>query len=463
MNRGSRVAKASLVEIDLPDFGMPEARPEIPAATYIARLQRLRERADSAGYHRLVIYSDREHSANLAWLSGFDPRFEESLLVIGPTGDPAVLVGNEDGGLAAQAPLRMRSILFQDFSLPGQPRDRSRTLAEILSGEGIGAGGRVGLIGWKTYGRPERSDVPSYIVDELRALVGSDGSVENATELLIDNAMGLRTVNEVAELAALEYAACQTSGGVRNLIYNLKPGMAEAEAVRLLNWNGMPLSCHVMLTAGPRATYGMLSPGDRKMERGDRFTTAMGIWGSLTCRAGFLVEDAGELPKPISDYVDRLVAPYFEAVAEWYEALHVGQAGGTLFDIVRRHIGDPFFGVALNPGHLIGLDEWINSPIAAGSEVELRSGMAMQVDIIPATGTDYFTTNIEDGIALADTTLRAELASAYPEAWHRIQARRTFMQRQLGISLHADVLPFSNIPAFLPPFLLNPRLAMAIS
>ena len=28
--------------------------------------------------------------------------------------------------------------------------------------------------------------------------------------------------------------------------------------------------------------------------------------------------------------------------------------------------------------------------------------MALQCDIIPATGTDYFTTNIEDGIALAD-------------------------------------------------------------
>ena len=35
--------------------------------------------------------------------------------------------------------------------------------------------------------------------------------------------------------------------------------------------------------------------------------------------------------------------------------------------------------------------------------------MAFQVDIIPATGTDYFTTNIEDGIALADAALRAEL------------------------------------------------------
>ena len=31
--------------------------------------------------------------------------------------------------------------------------------------------------------------------------------------------------------------------------------------------------------------------------------------------------------------------------------------------------------------------------------------MALQVDIIPATGTPWFTTNIEDGIAIADQAL----------------------------------------------------------
>ena len=92
----------------------------------------------------------------------------------------------------------------------------------------------------------------------------------------------------------------------------------------------------------------------------------------------------------------------------------------------------------------------------------LRSGMAFQVDIIPATGTDYFTTNIEDGIALADDELRAAFAAAYPGAWARIEARRAFMAESLGIPLHADVLPLSNIPAYLPPFLLAPGKAMTL-
>jgi hypothetical protein len=89
--------------------------------------------------------------------------------------------------------------------------------------------------------------------------------------------------------------------------------------------------------------------------------------------------------------------------------------------------------------------------------------MALQVDIIPATGTDYFTTNIEDGVALADASLRGTLAERFPDAWDRIAARRHFMAEALGIDLHPDVLPFSNLAALLPPFLLRPDRAMTLA
>jgi Xaa-Pro aminopeptidase len=430
---------------------------------YVDRLARLRDRMDQAGYERIVIYADREHSANLAWLTGFDPRFEEAILVVAPTGEPAILVGNECYGTAGAAPLPMRRHRFQDLSLPSQPRDRSRPLADILDEEGVRPGTRIGVIGWKPYAERGMLDIPSFLADDLRGVVGPGGAVENANTLLIDAADGLRVINEVEQLAAMEAAACTTSSGVLSLIRGLRPGLRERDAVALLGWDGTPLSCHLMLTAGPRAAYGLLSPGDRAIERGDPFTVAFGIWGALNCRAGFVVESADQLPDGVGDYVDRLVGPYFAAVAEWYGALHIGQTGGALHDIIARHLADPFFGIFLNPGHQIGLDEWVNSPIRAGSTIELRSGMAFQVDIIPATGTPYFTTNIEDGLALADADLRDAFAARYPDAWSRIQARRSFMADQLGITLHPDVLPFSNIPAFLPPYLLRPSLAMTMA
>jgi hypothetical protein len=461
MNTATR--KAALADVELPDFGMPAAEPLLPAPIYSARVERLRARMDERGYDRLVVWADREHSANVAYLTGFDPRFEEAVLVIGRSGDPAMLVGNECFATAEAAPLALRCLRFQDLSLPAQPRDSSMPLAQILGAEGIRAGTRVGVIGWKTYASRDTMEAPAFLVDELRRATAPAGLVENATDLLIDAADGLRVINEVEQLAAFEWAACQTSNGVRRLLTGLQPGMTEREAVRLLDWNGAPLSCHLMLTAGPRARFGLLSPGDRTIERGDPLTTAFGIWGALNCRAGFVVEDASELPAEIGDYVERLVVPYFSAVVEWYEALHVGQVGGVLQEIVDRHLGDAFFGVFLNPGHQLHLDEWVNSPVFPGSTIELRSGMALQCDIIPATGTAYFTTNIEDGLALADESLRAEFAGAYPEAWARIEARRAFMIDTLGIDLHPDVLPFSNLAAHLPPFLLRPDRAMAMA
>jgi len=454
---------ARLAQIEVPDFGMPDVEPLLPPSLYVERLHRLRTAMDRRGYDRLVVWADREHSANLAYLTGFDPRFEEAMLVVALDGDPAVLVGNECAGMAAAAPLPMRCVTFQDMSLPAQPRDASAPLRSILDDEGIGSGSHVGVVGWKTYDTRATIEAPAFLVDELRRAVGSSGLVENATDLLIDPADGLRVVNEVDQIAAFEWAACQTSDGVRRVLKGLGPGMTERECARLLAWNGAPLSCHLMLTAGPRAALGLLSPGDRPIERGDPFTIAFGIWGALNCRAGFVVEDASELDAGIHDYVERLVAPYFQAVADWYAALHVGQVGGELQRVVDRHIGDPFFGVHLNPGHQLHLDEWVNSPVHAGSRVELRSGMALQCDIIPATGTRYFTTNIEDGVVLADDTLRTEIASAYPAMWSRITARRAFMADVLGIELHPDVLPFSNLAAQLPPFLLRPDHVMTLA
>lgn len=459
--RHSRTARSATME--LPDFGLPSAMPTLPESIYASRSDRARAAAREREYDVLVVYADREHSANLSHLSGFDPRFEEAILFIGADSDPLMLAGNECVGMAEAAPLPMRVERFADLSLTGQPRHHGRSLEAIIAAEGVTSGARVGVAGWKSYSDRRWLEVPSFLVDALRTAVGPGGLVENASDIFIDARTGLRATNEIEQLAAFEYAACHTSEGVKRLLFGLEPGMREDEAVTLLRWTGAPLSCHLMLSSGPRASLGLLSPTDRRIERGDRFTTAFGIWGALDCRAGFVVEGADELPAAIRDYEERLVGPYFEAVAEWAEALRVGQTGAVLQEIIDRRLGDPFFGIFLNPGHLLGLDEWVNSPIFAGSSIELRSGMALQVDIIPATGSDYFTSNIEGGIALADAELRTAFAGTYPEAWSRIEHRRSFVNDHLGISLHEDVLPFSNIPFYLPPFLLRPDRAMTLA
>lgn len=468
MTAQRRVAR--LATPKLPDFGMPQSEPVIPAETYAARLAALRARARQAGYDALLIYGDREHAANLAWVSGFDPRFEEALLVIAGEEQPALLVGNEGWGYAEISPIRPRRVLYQTFGLMGQPRDRSATLRKTLEDCGLRAGMNVGVVGWKYFGADESEDpqhwldVPSYIADTVRQLAGDPARVRNATGLLMDAGDGLRVINDVDQLAMFEYAACHTSTAVRSVVFGLRPGMTEHEAVKLMGLAGLPHSCHLMLSAGPRARLGLCSPSMRRIERGEPFTTAFGVWGALNCRAGWVAESEADLPAEVRDYVPKLVAPYFTAIATWYETIGIGVPGGAVFDVIERHLGDPFFGIFLNPGHQLGnIDEWVNTPIAKGSTIPLRSGMAFQVDVIPATGTAYFTSNIEDGIALADEALRAAFAERYPQAWQRIQARRKFMIEALGIRLKPEVLPFSNLAGYLPPFLLSPERAMVMA
>ena len=149
------MARARLAEVDLPDFGMPEERPELPASLYPARVTRLCERADARGYDRLVVYADREHSANLAYLTGFDPRFEEAILVVGPTGDPAILVGQRVLGDG-----RRRAAADAAPPVPGPqpaepaPRPVAAAGRDPRPTRASGPAAGSGVVGWKTYARP---------------------------------------------------------------------------------------------------------------------------------------------------------------------------------------------------------------------------------------------------------------------------------------------------------------------
>src|SRR5229473_7573599 len=136
--------RVELAEIVLPEFGRPREDPTIPAATYEARIAAVRQRASDAGYDVLMVYADREHFANLAYLTGFDPRFEEALLILTQDQTPTLLVGNEDMAYTAISPIDLRPVLFQTFSLLSQPRSSSAPLATILRNAGLTGGKRVG-------------------------------------------------------------------------------------------------------------------------------------------------------------------------------------------------------------------------------------------------------------------------------------------------------------------------------
>lgn len=454
-----------LAEITLPEFELPRDKPVVPPSTYVARVEAVYAKMVERGLDAVAIYGDREHFANTQYLTGFDPRYEESLLLLVPGRTPLILVGNESVAYASGTPYPIEVIRQSKFSLVGQPDPDDLTLSQQLRDAGFGEPGvrRIGIVGWKSFsgaGTEGWIDVPHFIVSEIAALAGH---VEHASDLFVGGGDGLRLVNDVDQIAYFEFAASHGSQAVRRLLTGIRPGMTELEASALMQPILLPFNYHPTMLSGPVNTrYGVASPGSRVMELGDRVCAGIGYWGSNTARAGYLAEDASQIPGAERDYVERVVTPYYATAAAWLETIRIGLTAGELYDVTASRIGDDFHNVFLNPGHFIHLDEWPSSPVAEGSDVEFRSGNAIQLDIIPGPA-DYQNSQIEDGIALADEGLRAELAAKYPDAWSRIQGRRAMLKDTFGIEVHDEVLPLSNTIGYLAPFWLAPNVAMVRS
>lgn len=460
--------KHHLIEIEWPDFGIGHRPPVPPVNEFERRLVLVRTAMERRALTHLVVYGDREHFANLAWLTNIDPRFEEMLLVIGPAAKPLIIVGNECEGCLPFSPLYraglLRSERYPTFSLLDQPREGSRSLREILAGEGIGGTSQIGCVGWKYFSSSEAPagrlalDVPSFIADALRELAGYE-RVENVTDLFMHAAQGLRATVSAHEIAYFEYTNAKAAEAVKRMLFGVRPGLRDHDVFRLAQWDGEPLGCHPTFASGDMP--GLCGPTGRMLNRGEPLSLNLCYWGGNICRSGWIAESAEYLPAPARDYVDAFAGPYFAVMGEWFARLKIGTPGGELHALIAEKLPFEKFGIFLNAGHLIHLDEWLSSPIYDGSIIPLRSGMVMQVDVIPSSPI-YTSTRMEDGVVLADTALRARLAAQFPDCHARCQARRVFMADTLGIELPEEILPLSNIPAIVPPFFLRPDRVFAL-
>ncbi len=461
------MSRVHLIDCVLPHFGLPEVMPDLPDELFAARHAQMADRVREAGLDALVLHADRERPASMSYLTGWDPRFEEALLIHVPGRGPTVVTGPENVGFVASGGLKPRTVLYPPFGVLGTDRSRAPKLADILAACGLAPGMAVGVVGGRYFSAAETSDpdgwidAPAFVVDVLRQAVGETGRVVNATALFSHPTTGLRAVNDIDQLARFEFGASHSSQAIRNILFGIRPGMREFEVAGLTGSIGLPVSCHPMLASGPRARFGLNSPSHRRVERGDPVCFGYGLWGGFNNRAGWLVEDLDELPRSAQDYVEAIVAPFYKAVTVWYETIDIGVTGGAIDAAVKTALRDSGITLMLNPGHLIHIEEWLNTPIYPESREALQSGQAVQCDLLPTVASGAFTSGLEDGVILLDDAQRAIFAQRYPGAWARIVARRAFMADVLGIQLRPAVLPTSNVPAYLPPFLLRPGRVLA--
>ncbi len=446
-----------IIRIDWPDHGTPDLPPGLSLAECTTRLEALRKAAAARGFDAVVVYGDREHAANLHWLTGFDPRFEEAVLIILPD-DALLLAGNECLAYTAISPLvqagLVRTGLCASLSLPSQPRG-GRRLADLLDGV-IRASDKVAAIGWKWFEADEVDDpataldLPAFLADPLRRLAGR---VENATDLMMHPAHGLRARVDAAEIARLEFANHMAAAALRRMIFGLKEGQTDFQAYEAARVGGLPLGCHPTFAVG--AAPGLCGPSGQHLTLGQPAGFNICHWGANICRTGWLARSAADLPAAAQDYVEVFVQPYVTAMSDWCSLMQPGVLGGAVWQHMRRALPFDLFGVTLNPGHLIGLDEWVSSPIREGSSDALASGMAMQMDVIPGHPV-YGSTRMEDGYVITDGDLRASLARDFPEVAARCEARTRFMREVIGMNVPETLLPLADTCGIVAPFLFDP-------
>lgn len=440
--------------------------PSVPLtdATLKKRKSRVLARMAQLSLETLIVYADKEHGANFEYLTGFIPRFEEALLVLHQDGEAVLVLGNENLKLAAHARLENRVMHAPWFSLPNQPMTNAASLPDTLRLAGLADKKRIGVAGWKLFtseydDNTQLFDLPSFIVDSLRAAVTPDCVLINATGVFISPANGARVINIANELAHYEYGANLASTAILQALNAIEPGKTEKQIGALLAAEGQANNVIMIAATGERFASANLYPSDKVIQRGDKFSLTTSYKGGLSSRAAYVVANETELNPAVADYLDVVAIPYYRAVVGWLERMCVGVTGGEIYQLIETLLPKSEYHWHLNPGHLVADEEWMCSPIMADSAIPLASGMLLQIDIIPSRA-GYAGASIEDTVALADAALREELARDYPAMWTRIIARRDYIQRYLGIRLSEDVLPLSNTVGYLRPWLLDQTLAL---
>ena len=427
------------------------------------RKARLLESMQKDGFDAVVVYADLEHGSNFEYLCGFLPRFEEALLILHANGKAFMVLGNENLNKAGKARIEAVPIHMPHFSLPNQPMQTEKSVAQILASCELEDAEKIGLIGWKNFTSHVEDnhllfDLPYFLVEALKTVCGK-AQFANAAYLLIGE-NGVRTTNNANEFAHYEYGAALAGNCILKTMDRLKVGKTEMEMAETLAADGQRHSVVTIMATGARFEKANLYPGNKQIQCGDKISITTGFKGGLQSRAGYAVECAEQLPEKEQDYLKAVAIPYFQAVKTWLETIKIGINGNDLYEAVEAVLPKEDYGWTLNPGHLCADEEWMSSPIYPQSEETLQSGMLFQIDIIPSVN-GYGGVSCESGILLADEQLRKAIAKEYPAVWERIVKRRAYMQEVLGIRIQEDVLPTSMATAYLRPYLLQKEMALA--
>lgn len=413
-------------------------------------------------YDSIIIYADLEHGSNFEYLSGFVPRFEEALLVLHSNEEAYMVLGNENLNKADKSRIKVTGVHMPHLSLPNQPMIEKKSVTDILKTCDLEGRNKIGLIGWKNFTSSVEDnsalfDLPYFLVKALME-VCPDAEFRNAAHIMIgDN--GARTTNNANEFAHYEFGAALAGNAILEAMNEMDEGISEFQVAEKLARSGQRHTVVTIMASGERFVKANIYPTHKPINLGDRISMTTAFKGGLQSRGGYAVRCTEELPVDEQSYLDRVAIPYYNAIKVWLESIHIGQEGGILYDTIEKVLPQEQYGWDLNPGHLCSDEEWMSTPVYKDSTETIKSGMLFQIDFIPSVP-GFGGTSCESGIFIADASLRDEIKRDYPEVWNRIETRREYIRKHIGLELAEELLPTSNATIYYRPYLLNKEEAL---
>lgn len=429
---------------------------------YEFRINLLLERMKERECTHVIIYGDREHFSNMEYFTGYDCRWEEALFILDQTGHSSILVGNEGLSQTLSIPYEIQIYLYQNFSLPGQPRDQQEHLGTILEKCGLNHASRPGVVGWK-YFEPEHIemdpiqafDLPWYMMETLFQVCDRDKVVSFTKEIIgFPGGIRMRLYN-AKEIAWAENAGNRTASVMQRMLKSLRPGISEIEVGMAGHATLEPTTMHPNINFGEeKIRIGVGSPSFRRLELGEVCGLCYATRGNLTSKVGIAAYNEETISPTLKPWL-WLYSDFWYAVTRWLEKVKVGACCGELYDTVMELLGDEKYHVTLNPTHYGGTEEWSNSPMMKGASYCIEDAALIQVDIIAGNDNPAMTAICEDCVVIAGKELREQLRAEYPSVYERIIRRQSIVRKVLGIQISDDVLPMSNLNFVYYPYMLN--------
>lgn len=269
------MGNVSIIKKEPEIYEYTQVPPVFGAEDYRKRIEMLLKRLAAEKCDFVVVYGDREHFANIEYFSGYDPRYEEALLVLDADGRATLVVGGEGWGYSFKVPITVNRVLYPNFSPQGQSREGMRSLSDIFRDCGIRYDSKVGIIGYKYFESGDISDcqhkydVPAYILDELFE-VADKSQARNITRFMTNPKDGLRTCARTAkEIAYFEYRCGMASMYVYRMLKCMRPNISERELSIKAEAYATPIGMFPIVTFGENLSYVFASPGEKKLRIGE--------------------------------------------------------------------------------------------------------------------------------------------------------------------------------------------------